>query len=31
MFFDALEVEAFEKAAAYELTKDGPVSGETLR
>jgi putative zinc finger/helix-turn-helix YgiT family protein len=30
-FFDAPEVEAFEEAAAYELAKDGPVSGETLR
>jgi len=30
MFFDALEVEGFEKAA-YELAKDDPVSGETLR
>lgn len=30
-FVDGAEVEAFEEGAAYELAKDGPVSGETLR
>lgn len=30
-FFDGPGLEAFEQAAAYELAKDGPVGGETLR
>jgi putative zinc finger/helix-turn-helix YgiT family protein len=30
-FMDGAELDAFEQGAAYEIAKDGPVSGETLR
>ena len=29
--FDGCELEAFEESAAYELAKEGPVRGDTLR